>query len=83
MPPHEKSRSQGLIDKASQAVQDESLGKERYQQLAGDLHQALHMIASAACQQTGAAGGSAGAGQGPQPGRTEDEDVVDAEFKEH
>ncbi len=82
VPPHEKSRSQGLIEEARQAVQDESLGQERYQQLAGDLQQALHMIASAAYQQTGAAGGPAGAGQGPQPGGTEAEDVIDAEFKE-
>jgi len=84
VPPHEKSRSEGLIEQARQAVQDESLGRERYQQLAGDLQQALHMIASVAYQQSGADGGPAGAGQqGPPAGSPQDEDVVDAEYKEH
>ncbi len=38
MPQHEKSRSEQLIEEARQAVQDESVTKERFQQLAGDLY---------------------------------------------
>jgi molecular chaperone DnaK len=83
VPLHEKARSEELIEEARQAVQDESVTKERYQQLAGDLQQALHMIASLAYQQAGAAGGPEGRAAEGQPRREEDEDVVDAEFKEH
>lgn len=77
---HEKARSEQLIEETRQAVKDESVGKERYQQLASDLQQALQMIASAAYQQTGAAGGG-----GYQPGQQqpkEDDDVIDAEYTE-
>jgi len=82
VPPHEKSRSEGLIEQARQAVQDESLGRERYQQLAGDLQQALHMIASVAYQQSGAGGGPASAAQGTPADSPQEEDVIDAEYKE-
>jgi curved DNA-binding protein CbpA len=78
VPLHEKSRSEQLIQEARQAVQDESVTRERYQQLVGDLQQALHMIASVAYQQAGPAGilpgqkirlagqGGPGLGEGPR-----------------
>ena len=82
VPLHERSRGEKLIEEARQAVQDESTTKERYQQLAGDLQQAMHMIASLAYQQAGAPGGSESRAAGGQPQGPEDEDVVDAEYRE-
>jgi len=81
VPLNEKSRSEQLIEEGRKAVQDESTPKERYQQLAGDLQQSLHMVSSRAYQQAGAAGGaeSRGAGQEQHKGA---EDVIDAEFEE-
>ncbi|MGA7877930.1 MAG: Hsp70 family protein, partial [Desulfoferrobacter sp.] len=77
---HEKARSEQLIEETRKAVKDESAGKERYQQLASDLQQALQMTASAAYQQAGAAGG--GGHQSGQQKPKEDEDVIDAEYTE-
>jgi len=77
---HEKARSEQLIEETRKAVKDESAGKERYQQLASDLQQALQMTASAAYQQAGAAGG--GGHQSGQQKTKEDEDVIDAEYTE-
>ena len=77
---HEKARSEQLIEETRKAVKDESVGKERYQQLASDLQQALQMTASAAYQQAGAAGG--GGHQSGQQKPKEDEDVIDAEYTE-
>ncbi|MCK8602115.1 molecular chaperone DnaK [Desulfoferrobacter suflitae] len=77
VPAHEKARSEQLIEETRKAVKDESVGKERYQQLASDLQQALQMIAAAAYQQAGAGG--------QQPGQQkprEEEDVIDAEYTE-
>ena len=80
VPLHEKARSEQLIEETRHAVKDETVGKERYQQLASDLQQALQMLASAAYQQAGKAeeassrAGSARRGDG--------DDVVDAEFTE-
>jgi molecular chaperone DnaK len=82
VPLHEKSRSEQLIEETHSAVQDESATKERYQQLAGDLQQALHMISSVAYQQAGAPGGPKSRATEEQP-RGPDEDVIDAEYKEH
>ena len=83
VPANEKARGRELIETGRRAVQDESTGRERYQELAGDLQQALHMISSQAYQQsTEAAGETAGAAQGDEP-RKEAEDVVDAEYTEH
>ncbi len=83
VPANEKARGRELIETGRQAVQDESTGRERYQELAGDLQQALHMISSQAYQQsTEAAGETAGAAQSDEP-RKEAEDVVDAEYTEH
>lgn len=80
VPVHEKARSEQLIVDTRQAVQDETVGKDRYQQLASDLQQALQMVASAAYQQTGEA-----ASEGYQSGQQQakgDDDVIDAEFTE-
>ena len=83
VPMHEKSRCEQLIEEARKAVQDESATKERYQQLASDFQQALHMIASVAYQQSGASGGPQSRSAEGQSRRTEEEDVIDAEYKEH
>ncbi|NLI32468.1 MAG: molecular chaperone DnaK, partial [Deltaproteobacteria bacterium] len=48
VPLHEKARCEQLIHEARRAVQDESVEKERYQQMASDLQQALQMVASLA-----------------------------------
>ena len=55
VPLHEKARSEQLIEDTRRAVKDETVGKDRYQQLASDLQQALQMLASAAYQQAGKA----------------------------
>lgn len=80
VPVHEKARCEQLIADTRQAVKDESVGKERYQQLASDLQQAAQMIATAAYQQAGAAGGGQyeTGRQEPKP----DDDVIDADFTE-
>ena len=80
VPLHEKARSEQLIEETRRAVKDETVGKDRYQQLASDLQQALQMIASTAYQEAGKAEGQAcGTCSGRPGGR---DDVVDAEFTE-
>ena len=79
-PMHEKARCEQLIEETRKAVADESVGKERYQQLASDLQQAAQMLAATAYQQTGQAG--PGAYQGERRKPKEDDDVIDAEFTE-
>ncbi len=80
VPVHEKARSEQLIEETRRAVKDESVGKDRYQQLSSDLQQALQMIASIVYQQTGKAQESACGSCGGRPGGRDD--VVDAEFTE-
>jgi len=88
VPIHEKARSEQLIEETRKAVQDETVGKERYLQLASDLQQALQMIASSAYQQTGYRQPEYEApGAGPEANwagsrKRGGEDVVDAEFTE-
>jgi molecular chaperone DnaK len=79
-PTHERARSEQLIEETRKAVQDESVSRERYQQLASDLQQALQMISTAAYEQ---AGGAANGEGGPQSESRGDEDVIDAEYTEH
>jgi molecular chaperone DnaK len=82
VPLNEKSRSEQLIEEARKAVQDENTGKERYQQLAGDLQQALHMATSTTYQQAGAPGGAESrTAEGEHRGG--EEDVIDAEYTEN
>jgi molecular chaperone DnaK len=80
IPLHEKARSEQLIEDTRRAVKDETVRKERYQQLASDLQQALQMLASTAYQQPGTSEDKAYRG-GPAP-RGGGDDVVDAEFTE-
>jgi molecular chaperone DnaK len=90
VPLNEKARSEQLISETRAAVQDESITKERYQQLASDLQQALQMLASTAYRQAESASGERESrgpeqGHGPAgyPPRPGGEDVIDAEFTEH
>ncbi len=80
VPLHEKARSEQLIEETRRAVKDEAVGKERYQQLASDLQQALQMIAATAYQQTSSTGEQACDSCSGRPGGRDD--VVDAEFTE-
>lgn len=80
VPLNEKARSEQLIQDARAAVKDESLGKERYQQLISDLQQAIQIVSSAAYQQAG--GGPQGGSQGPHGRPSGGDDVIDAEFRE-
>ena len=88
VPVHEKSRSEQLIADARQAVQDENTAKDRFQQLIGDLQQALNMLASAAAsaRQNASGGGPQAVGPGDAgPGggqQAQEEEVVDAEYSE-
>ncbi|MBW2029101.1 MAG: molecular chaperone DnaK [Deltaproteobacteria bacterium] len=85
IPLHEKARCEQLIEEARNAVTDEGLAREKYQQMASDLQQALHMVASAIYQQAGPSAGYEGPSPsaGGRPGVQPDEDVIDAEFTEH
>ena len=80
-PVHEKARVEQLIEETRAAVKDESTSRERYQQMASDLQQAVQMIAGHAYQQTGSTGQSATGFQG-RPGPRGD-DIIDAEFTEN
>ncbi|GLI34358.1 molecular chaperone DnaK [Desulforhabdus amnigena] len=80
VPIHEKARSEELIETARKAVKDESVGKERYQELASDLQQALQMISASAYRQ--ARGTGAEGPRGTYRESAADEDVIDAEFTE-
>jgi len=79
VPLHEKARCEQLIEDTERAVKDESVGRERYRELASDLQQAIRMISAVAHQQSGRRheGGHPG---WKRPGS--DEDVIDAEFGE-
>jgi molecular chaperone DnaK len=80
VPLHEKARSEQLIEDTRRAVKDETIGKERYQQLASDLQQALQMLVSSAYQQAGKR--EQGTSRAGSARRGDAEDVVDAEFTE-
>ncbi len=82
VPVHEKARCERLVEDARRAVKDEAVGKDRYQQLASDLQQALQMVASAAYRQA-ETGAEAGSDAYPGGARSRGgEDVIDAEFTE-
>jgi molecular chaperone DnaK len=80
VPLNEKARSEQMIEETRRAVKDETVGKDRYQQLASDLQQALQMITSAAYQQAGQAEDHGARAGSARPGGGDD--VVDAEFTE-
>lgn len=84
VPVHEKARSEQLIQDARSAVKDESVGKDRYMQLASDLQQALQMVSTAAYeaasrQDPGAREPGASTAGGA---RRDGDEVIDAEFTE-
>ena len=86
VPIHERSRTDQLIRKTRQAIQDENTAREDYQQHIGDLQQALNMLSSAAASaQQAATGGGPQTGAGTDHGggqQAQEEDVVDAEYSE-
>ena len=69
VPLHEKARCEQLIEETGRAVRDETVGREQYVKLAGDLHQALQMIRAGAHHK-----------ESGRPGA--DDDVIDAELSE-
>ena len=83
VPAHERARAESLINEIRSALKDESTPLERLRQLASDLQQVSHSLASAAYSQASAAGAGAGSGGGSgQSGGTQgaDDDVIDAEY---
>lgn len=84
IPVNEKTRCEKLIEDARLAINDQNTTKERFQQLSGDLQQALHMIAATAYQQTstGQREASSGGTSQSQSGGSGGDDVIDAEFTE-
>ncbi|MBW1974015.1 MAG: molecular chaperone DnaK [Deltaproteobacteria bacterium] len=90
VPVNEKARCEKLIEDARAAINDENTTTERFKQLAGDLQQALHMLAAAAYQQASGAQHQAGSGSEAQAGGAGSstqgsggsDDVIDAEFTE-
>ncbi len=80
VPLHEKERCERLIENAKAALNDDSTTIERFKQLNSDLQQALHMIAAAAYQQTTSQ--QSGSGFGAQSDKKQQDDVIDAEFRE-
>jgi molecular chaperone DnaK len=83
VPLNEKARSEQLIEDGQKAVKDDSTTKDRYQQLAGDLQQALHMISAHAYQQAGATGGTESQTAQSDTRHDDEEEIIDAEYKEH
>jgi len=90
VPVNEKARCEKLVEDARAAINDENTTTERFKQLAGDLQQALHMLAAAAYQQASGAQQQAGSGSEAQAGGAGSstqgsggsDDVIDAEFTE-
>ena len=83
VPLHEKARCEVLIEDARKAVADESVTKERYQALAGDVQQALHGLAAAAYERAGTSSRERAAGAAGGTSRAGgDDDVIDAEYTE-
>ena len=72
-----------MIEEGRKAVKDDITTKDRYQQLAGDLQQALHMISAHAYQQAGAAGGNESQTAQRNTPHDDEEEVIDAEYKEY
>jgi molecular chaperone DnaK len=73
--PNEKARAEQLIGEIRELVKSNSGDISRLRQLSSDLQQVAHGLAGAA--QTQGDGGS-----GPRPGGEDDDDVIDAEFKQ-
>ncbi|WP_448384356.1 molecular chaperone DnaK [Desulfosoma sp.] len=83
VPLHEKARCEALIEDARKAVANETVTKERYQAMAGDVQQALHGLAAAAYERAGTSSRERAAGAGAATSRSGgDDDVIDAEYTE-
>jgi molecular chaperone DnaK len=81
-PEHERARAESLINEIRGAIKDDSVGVERLRQLASDLQQLSHSLASAAySQESGAAAAGAGAAAGGGQTGGGDDDVIDAEYE--
>ena len=81
VPLNEKARAEQLIAEIRELVKNNSSDVARLRQLAGDLQQVAHGLASAAAGgQTGSSGAQPGGPGGARPGGGDD--VIDAEFKE-
>jgi molecular chaperone DnaK len=79
VPVHERARAEQLIGEIRQAIKEEA-GVERIRQLASDLQQVAHSIATVAYGQATSAGAGTTGQSGPSPQGPSD-DVIDAEFK--
>ena len=79
VPANEKARAEQLIGEIREAIKSPSLDIARLRQMTGDLQQIAYGLASAPRTRT-AGGGPGGQGNGGSPG--DQEDVIDAEFKE-
>ncbi len=81
VPVHERARGEQLIREVRRAVREEGTDRGQYQQLAGDLQQALQMLTAAAHQEASSASAGGGQARYGSRGRGGD-DVIDAEFSE-
>src|SRR6201994_222334 len=79
-PANEKARAEQTINEIRAQLKSDSPDLSKLRQLASDLQQIAHALASAAYSQTKAAGAGAGGTNGGQS--TDAEDVIDAEFKQ-
>jgi molecular chaperone DnaK len=81
VPLNEKARAEQLIAEIRAQVESNSTDIARLRQLTGDLQQVGHgLAAAAASSQTTSADPQGGGPKGPQRG--DDDDVIDAEFKQ-
>jgi molecular chaperone DnaK len=80
VPMNEKARAEQLISEIRELVKNNSADVARLRQLANDLQQLGHGLASAAESQQPPPGGQPDGRGGPRPGGGDD--VIDAEFKQ-
>jgi molecular chaperone DnaK len=78
LPVHEKARAEQLVTEARSAIEQQA-GLDRVRPLIADLQQLVHGLPASASA-AGAAQAGDGAGDGADRARSEDDEVVDAEF---
>ncbi len=78
LPVHEKARAEQLVAEARSAIEQQA-GLDRVRPLIADLQQLVHGLPASASA-AGAAQAGDGAGDGADRARSEDDEVVDAEF---
>ena len=76
----QKKPVQEAVEEAKKAVEDPNVDKERYEQLAQKVAEALQAFQQATAQPE-SGDGDGGAGDGQQAASAEDDDVIDADFK--